>query len=116
MASHRKTPDGDGGEAISRLLHAERDAEAAVALARVEADARVAAARAQAVAIAERTDRRIARIHAGSAEVTAKEISALRARARDTVARSERPLPAAAIEAAASHVADWLLGIEGEGA
>ncbi len=112
MASHRQTPDGVGGDAIARLLCAERAAEEAVADARREADGVVAAAHARAVAIAERTDRRITRIHAGSAEVTASVIAAMRDQARDAVSRSERPLPPAAIEEAADRVADWILGAE----
>ena len=62
------------GDAIHRVLEAERAAQADIARARAEADARSAAARGEALAVSVNADRRIAAVRASvDARLAARE-------------------------------------------
>lgn len=104
-------PEAGNGEHIDVVLHAEREAEEAVERARAEAQAMVASARDAARRIRERTDRRVAAVHAGADAATARRIEALRAdEAERREALSRRGHYADALAVAVERVADFLLG------
>ncbi len=82
MATPNSSVAGTTEEAMNRVLGAERDAKAAITQCEAQAAATVEQVRQQARRIAERTDRRISRLH------TNCELSA--ARRIDLLLRQER--------------------------
>ncbi len=108
---HAPAPELDSGEQIDVVLRAEREAEDAVDRARAESQAIVEAARDTARRVRERTDGRIAAVHAGADAATARRIATLRseeAERREQLSR--RGYYAAAVAHAVQRVADLLLG------
>jgi hypothetical protein len=109
---HTAVSADNGGEAITRILRAEQEAEEALREALRQADELRAAARRRALEIRRRADERITRLNARCGERTAELIERLRAAELGEEALSERPIAPEALERAACRVADWLLGSE----
>ncbi len=116
MARQRETAGGEAAASdIRRVLDTERDARRAVEQARTRADAILEDARRQARMIAQRADKRIARLHQCSREATDGRIEQLQRegeREERRVAAAE-PDPAA-LQAAVERVARRLTGAADE--
>ena len=99
------------GDAVERVLRAERDAEAALERVRHDAQARIDAAHDEAAVVVHRIAERIARVQRAHAEVLAERIEALRARAAAS-APAAVALDEDRIDAAVTAVAARLAGDE----
>lgn len=116
MARQRETAGGEAAASdIGRVLDTEREARRTVEQARTRADSILEDARRQARMIAQRADKRIARLHQRSREATDGRIEQLQRegeREERRVAAAE-PDPAA-LQAAVERVARRLTGAAGE--
>ena len=107
-----KHPRDIAGEAISRILRAEQEAEAGVADAQRLAGEEVAKARARALEIATRADQRVAALNALCRKTTAQRIEQIEEESTRTLALSTRTIPKSAIQRAVDRTLRFLLEAE----